>query len=329
MSTYLLRCLGATGDYSGGLLNAICGIARVFVYLAWSIAWCVAPAAMDTLKRRIPRIRDMSFRAFRFSEISRSYVFPDRKKKILFFRTTHWERIITDGFNDTPHEIAFKDFPPRNINFRDYDLIVPQSLRDVRYLDEMRNLISDNPIPIPSMESILLCDDKYLLNKSLTANGFGHFIPKMGGALTYPYMLKVKTGERSDGCHLISDQQQEQALSNILTHPDYFTQDFIKGSYEHATHILFKNQRIVRALSVEYKFHSETPIKSKDKLIYTMICHCPYLDVFAAMLSSIGFNGLCCINYKVCDNHPFVLEINPRFGYSLCPHFYSFIRHAA
>ena len=327
MGTSLLRALGATNGSSTGPLNALRGMARVFVYLAWSIAWRVAPAAMDKLKRLSPRIREISFRAFRSSQRFRSHLLSERKMKILFFCQSDWEKHIREGFSDTPHEIAFEDSRPRNI--KDYDLLVPLTVDDVKYLNEVRNLIIENPIPIPSMESILLCDDKYLLNKSLAANGFGDFLPKMGGTLTYPYMLKKKIDEGSRTCHLISDKQQELVFSDILTHPDYFTQDFIKGSYEYATHILVKNRRIVHALNVEYKFNSDTPIKSKDTHIYTMICHCRYLDVFAAMLSSIGFNGLCCINYKVCGNHPLVLEINPRFGASLCTHFYSFIRHAA
>jgi hypothetical protein len=245
--------------------------------------------------------------------------------KILFSQRPDFEKYIKEGFYDSPHEIAFKDFPS---NIKEHDLIVPLSLCDLKYLHTMRDLIINNPIPIPSLECISLCDDKHLLNKSLEANGFGHFLPKVGGALTYPYILKKRIDEGGRNSHLISDKQQEQALSDVLTHPEYFSQSFMRGSYEYATHILFKNRRIVHSINIEYKFTSETPIKGKDKPIYTMICHCPYLDLFSNMLRSIGFNGLCCINYKVCDNHPFILEINPRFGGSLCSFFFSFIRHA-
>jgi hypothetical protein len=245
--------------------------------------------------------------------------------KILFSQRPDFEKYIKEGFYDSPHEIAFKDFPS---TIKEHDLIVPLSLCDLKYLHTMRDLIINNPIPIPSLECISLCDDKYLLNKSLEANGFGHFLPKVGGALTYPYILKKRIDEGGRNSHLISDKQQEQALSDVLTHPEYFSQNFMRGSCEYATHILFKNRRIVHSINIEYKFTSETPIKGKDKPIYTMICHCPYLDLFSNMLRSIGFNGLCCINYKVCDNHPFILEINPRFGGSLCSFFFSFIRHA-
>ncbi len=36
--------------------------------------------------------------------------------------------------------------------------------------------------------------------------------------------------------------------------------------------------------------------------------------------------GLCCFNYKVIDDNPYLLEINPRFGGSLSSFFFSFIR---
>lgn len=253
--------------------------------------------------------------------------FLNGKRRYCFPVNRIWRGISRMDFTIRHTKSRLRISPPRNI--KNYDLIVPLTLPDLKYLNEVRNLIFDNPIAIPSMESILLCEDKYLLNKSLAANGFGQFLPKEGSALPYPYILKKRIDMWGKNSHLIYDKQQEQVFSDISTHPEYFSQNFIKGSYEYATHILFKNQRIVHSMNIEYKFNTETPIKGKDKSIYTMICHCPYLDVFAAMLTSIGFNGLCCINYKVCDNHLFLLEINPRFGGSLSRHFFSFIRHTA
>jgi len=314
------------GTYQAPMLDTIRRIVWAFLFIPWSIAWLTAPATMDKLKRVNPRIRHLSWHAFRAHEVFLSHLFSEQRMKILFSQRQDFEKYIKEGFCDSPHEIAFKDLPP---NIKEYDLVVPLSLGDLKYLHTVRDLMINNPIPIPSLECISLCDDKYLLNKSLEANGFGHFLPKVGGALTYPYILKKRIDEGGRNSHLISDKQQEQALSDVLTHPEYFSQSFMRGSYEYATHILFKNRRIVHSINIEYKFSSETPIKGKDKPIYTMICHCPYLDLFSNVLRSIGFNGLCCINYKVCDNHPFILEINPRFGGSLCSFFFSFIRHAA
>ena len=330
MGTFDSRALRTTRRVSMGTVNAIRPIARVFVYILWSIAWLLAPAATDKLQRLHPRVRSMSASAFHARERVLVHLFTKRKMKILFSREQSMDFMdmaesLKAGFYDSPHDIAFEEFPPRNI--KNYDLIVPLTVPHLKSLHEVRDLLIDNPIPIPSMESILLCDDKYLLNKALTANGFEHFLPKEGGALTYPYILKKRIDQWGKNSHLISNRQQEQGFSDLSTHPEYFAQNFIKGSCEYATHILFKNQRIVHSLNIEYKFDTDTPIKGQDKVIYKMMCQCPYLDVFAAMLTAIGFNGLCCINYKVCDKHLYLLEINPRIGISLGWHFFSFIRH--
>ncbi len=219
-----------------------------------------------------------------------------RRKKILFTDHIGLKAELEKSFKFTQHEIAFGELT--HINIKNYDIVVPLTMPDVRYLNGVRNLIVDNPIPIPSIESINLTDDKYLLNQSLIKNGFGGFIPKIGGTQSFPYILKKSIGHSSENCHIIFDSQQELRLSDTLTNPEYFTQELIPGSYEYATHILFKNQKIISSLNIEYSFNTETPIKGINKPLYTKICQCPYLNVFSAILVLIGFEGLCCFNYK-------------------------------
>jgi len=205
---------------------------------------------------------------------------------------------------------------------------VPLTISDSIYLDEVRELIVDNVIPIPSKDSILLCDDKYQFNQKLIKNGFGEFIPTMDSELTYPYILKKKIDEWGQNCHIVSDAEQELNLSEIINSPNYFTQEIIRGKREYATHILFKDQKIVRSLNIKYSFDKEVSIKGKDTHNYTTICHCPYIDIFSDILKSICFEGLCCVNYKVSDNRPQIIEINPRCGGSLTPYLFSFVESA-
>jgi hypothetical protein len=118
---------------------------------------------------------------------------------------------------------------------------------------------------------------------------WGGLIPKIGGTQLFPYILKKSIGHSSENCHIIFDSQQELSLSDTLTNPEYFTQEFITGSNEYATHIFFIDQRIKSSLNIKYSFDTETPIKGKNKPLYTKVCHCPYLDVFASILVLIGF----------------------------------------
>jgi hypothetical protein len=264
-------------------------------------------------------------RLFLTYEILQSRLSSHQKIKIFFLDQKGWEPALKNSFKSTQYEITFGKLCSSNI--KDYDLVVPLSMQDLKSLNKVLHLVEHNPIPIPSIESLLLCDDKYLLNQRLIDNGFGNFIPKMGSRLSYPYILKKSIDEWGKNSHVILDMQQEQSFTKLLDHPEYFSQTLVPGTHEYATHIIFKDQRIVCAINIEYGFKTDTPIKGKDPEIYRKVCSCSYLDVFSSILMSIGFEGLCCINYKVWNNRPLILEINPRFGGSLCPFFFSFLRH--
>ena len=61
-------------------------------------------------------------------------------------------------------------------------------------------------------------------------------------------------------------------------------------------------------------------------MMYSYISQCDYLDKFSAILNSIGYEGLCCFDYKVINGKPQIFEINPRFGGSLSAYFFTFLK---
>jgi carbamoylphosphate synthase large subunit len=181
------------------------------------------------------------------------------------------------------------------------------------------------------VESVRLCDDKYVFNETVITAGFGLYIPKIaqGRVLTPPYILKKRFGAWGMGCHIICNHDDEEAQLDRINSPEYFCQEIIAGPIEFATHILFVDNKIVKALNIKYEFTTDTPIKGQDTPIFHVVHRCPYLDLFERILRTIEFEGLCCVNYKVANGQPFLLEINPRFGGSLAPYFFSFVRHFA
>lgn len=263
-------------------------------------------------------------RFFRGYKLAQSWLDPERKFRILFSTKPDWEKQLISAFAMTRHEIAFGEISPDSI--RKHDLLVPLSVHALERLQGMRALLTRNPIPIPSMTSVRLCDDKYLFNQVLISGGFGDFIPRMEGTLRFPYILKKRRGEWSQHVHVIEGTEDERKHANALASPEYFRQEIVRGPYEYATHVLFKQGRIACSLNIEYAFDSATSVKGQDREIYRKVCSCPFLDEFTSVLSSIGFEGLCCINYKVSAGRPLILEINPRFGGSLCPYFFVFLR---
>lgn len=255
--------------------------------------------------------------------LGKSRLFSRRKLTILFSKHDGLEPKIREGFRFTRHKITFAELSPENI--KSHDLVVPLLTRDLIYLNEVGHLIVDNPLPVPSADSIALCEDKYLFNQAMISKGYAGFIPRMSGALTYPYILKKRIDDSSKHSYIISNSDQEQIFRDAISSPEYFCQEIIPGPREYATHILFINRNIANSINVEYVFDKDVPIKGKDNAIYTRICRCPFLEDFSSILAMLDFEGLCCFNYKVVGQRCFILEINPRFGGSLALFFFSFL----
>ncbi len=253
-------------------------------------------------------------------------LFSGGTRKILFSGRPDWTQDIQIGFRHLPHQIEFG--PITEDSFQRFDLVVPLSLAA---LEEARRYTPflKNEFPLPTAETVRLCDDKYEFNQALVRAGLGRYIPKMARVpmLTHPYILKKRIGEWGNGCYIIRNKDDEEAQRERILDPTYFCQEFITGSTEFATHILFVDGKIVKALNIKYELTGQAPIKGQDAERLRVICRCKYLNLFAHVLRAVKFEGLCCVNYKVAEGQPFLLEINPRFGGSLAPYFFSFVRH--
>ena len=247
-------------------------------------------------------------------------------KKILCSGMPEWTDEIKRGFRYSPHQVDFGSITKES--FRRYDIVVPLGLTALREA-RRQSPLQKSALPLPSEESVRLCDDKFEFNQTLIKLGFVQYIPKMvqGVTLTPPYILKRRIGSWGKDCYIIRNREDEGAQLDRITDPNYFCQELVSGSSEFATHILFVNGRIVKSLNIKYEFADDTPIKGQSAERLRVVHRCPYLNLFSRILLAIQFKGICCVNYKVAKGQPFLLEINPRFGGSLAPYFFSFIRH--
>lgn len=246
------------------------------------------------------------------------------KIKILFSKDSDRIPNIKRGFRYLSHQTSFEEFTAENV--KKNDLVVPLNMDDLRYLARMPQLVKHNLIPIPNLEAIDVCDDKYLFYKTLEKQGFGDVMPKIGSDLLYPYVLKKKVAQSGDDCFIIRNAEDQEKHEHLINNPDYFCQQMIQGNKEYATHLFYKSGRVVCSINVKYVFAGGSFVKGKDKFICTEISSCPHLDLFASILDAIDYEGLCCFNYKEINGKPFIFEINPRFGGSLSTFFFSFLR---
>lgn len=268
---------------------------------------------------------NLSKAAFVAIENARSILSSKPGLKILFSANYGNEKTIRRCFSLSRHKIKFAAFTPENI--RESDLVVPLLIHDVRLLQKSPDLLENNPIKIPNEEVVNLCDNKYLFNTTLVEKGFQDFVPKIGTDLRLPFMLKKKVTWAGDFCYVISDAETKAKYRELINSDEYFCQEIIGGVNEYATHILFKDGKIVETLTVEYTFYDEIPINGKSGFAYTKIVKCNFLDIFSSILNAIGYEGLCCFDYKIEDGKPKIFEINPRFGGSLGNYFISFLNN--
>lgn len=274
---------------------------------------------IDALKGWTGRIRKVLFLA---AETMRSRL-GGQSLRILF-SATDTEAKIRRHMRFTRHRVVFAD--PRKVSLADFDVVVPLNMEDAFFLSDAKPTGANWLIPIPTRASMELCDDKSVLNDFLQKHGFQDYVPRMDAAASPPFILKTKIGVSSHGCHLIRNQADIEKFRAEMASDTYFTQRFVAGPDEFADHILFDGQRVVASLGVRYIFSHNFPIKGQDAHLRTSLVRCPYLELWASMLAAIGFRGLCCVNYKVVDGQPMLLEINPRCGASLASYFFTFLR---
>ncbi|MCA9425394.1 MAG: ATP-grasp domain-containing protein, partial [Candidatus Omnitrophica bacterium] len=174
---------------------------------------------------------------------------------------------------------------------------------------------------------VRLCDDKTLFYEFLAANGFGDVTPRTDGAFAIPYLLKKRIDDTGRNSHFILSREREKELLSTVAEQEFFRQEIIPGRFEYASHVLFMGGRIVRSLSFEYEMREDGLVKGQEWPLEQRMIPCPFPDLFARILNAIEFEGLCCIDYKIHEERPYIMEVNPRFGGSLRLYFFSYVRH--
>ncbi len=263
---------------------------------------------------------------FVYQSFLKSYFNSCSASSILYSEKEWWDRLLKKGPFAGQYHVSFSSFETSNLN--DFDMIVPLTIPDLEISIAQRDKIKST-IPIPSRESFNICNDKRLFNDFMLSHNFSDFIPGEQMAEQFPFMLKKITDEGGENSFVINNVRDMEMYQEQYESLDYFTQNIVTGKREYATHILVKNGKIVNALNIVYLFRKDCYVKGKDKYACRFVTWNKHLDLFEKILCEMQYDGLCCINYKEQKGIPKILEINPRFGGSLCEFFYPFIRKIA
>jgi len=237
------------------------------------------------------------------------------KKTVLFSKQDDWEGWIRKDIRD--YVPFFHEFNEIDINH--FDLVVPLTIHAQKYLNAHPELLTEQKAIIPSDYCIDICNDKESFQYFLAKNGFEKLTPKMNEKLSFAYILKKKIGAWGEGISIIHDLESECAHISEIESKDYFKQEYIEGQDEYSSHIIFSDKRVVFLKTLKFTFCDRYFVRGKnfEPISTEVVDHSHFKGIFEDILNKLGYQGICCFNYKIIDHDLKLFEINPRFGGSM------------
>lgn len=101
---------------------------------------------------------------------------------------------------------------------------------------------------------------------------------------------------------------------------EHVVQEYLEGNKEYCAHIVANKGKIELCITYEYEFKEFLHVKraiNSDMILYKVQLDAKYIDCLESFLLPCLYNGVCNINFKICDDVVKVFEINPRLGGSL------------
>jgi len=239
------------------------------------------------------------------------------KRTILFSDKYGWAKDICSALNLWRYKPCFNSFS--NVDLSAFDILMPQHLSDIIFVREQCPQWQGIKCYVPPMKAIDTCNDKLAFNHFMVDCGYAALIPDVSDTLPFPYILKKRIDEFGVHSRIITSRDEEQLFQKFLTSDQYFKQAYMSGQEEWTTHILMVDGKIVFDRTLRFSFGQQIFVKgagckprTSKKFLDT-----PHIDVFAAILNHMGFEGLCCFNYKTDHDQLKIFEINPRYGGSM------------
>lgn len=204
-----------------------------------------------------------------------------------------------------------------------YDLFLPLIIQDIKLLADRFGRWNGRRFVVPSSDLVDLADDKQRFFDFLIRQRFSEHVPMPADRATYPWILKRRRDAGGEHCHIIQGPDDAEQFRPQIDSDDYLTQQYVAGSKEYTTHIYRFQNRTEFHTTVEFRMNRELYVRGRRMQPYKNVqidfVASKHLDLFERILDRMGFEGLCCFNYKLVDGQPIIFEMNPRYGGSLAP----------
>jgi predicted ATP-grasp superfamily ATP-dependent carboligase len=233
-------------------------------------------------------------------------------KQLLFGYHPDWMLLIANRLDRDRYQPSFA--PLDAVDLARFDAVLPLRIDHYREL-ETQAVWAGRKFVIPSPETVALCDDKLLFARWLEQRGFGAMLPQIyEGTAPYPHVRKPRRGEYGLGCRVVTTPGEEDAADEA-----WFTQAAVPGKVEYALHLLRVHGRTCYMQAVRYEMAGPLDVRSaaNPPMKAALVDGAGAATLFEPVLAALDYAGTCCLNFKLIDRSPLLLEINPRFGGSL------------
>lgn len=228
-----------------------------------------------------------------------------------------WHTVIRNRIDPLDFRPSYG--PLKAATAEDCAAIVPLSLADQARI--ALNPSWQHKAILPSNDVVMLCDDKRRFDEALTPLGFSALRPGLP-QISYPYVAKASHSCSGADTFIIRSREEKQGLRAFLQRKDVFYQRYLPDTREYAAHFLIRQGRVHFQTTVCHEMPglhlvkgmasaNGIPMRSRN------IGQDPYRLEWTKLLLAIGYEGAACIDYKVIDGRPKIMELNPRLGFSL------------
>jgi hypothetical protein len=237
---------------------------------------------------------------------------------IRFGKSDAWKGLIDSAIDRAIFKYKIGDL--HREDFAKFDCVVPLDLPDYNEI-KSNYCFYGKKFWAPDRDVVDLCHDKLALNRLLLGGKFAELVPPLreSSKRQFPYIAKRRLDGYGRNSFVVKHSDDEQTIDTKLQSSDYFCQTYIPGSEEFALHVLMVDHKVIYAQTVKHKMGENYYVKGafKHPAQTTYLSKNEHIANFSAILMELGYSGTCCIDYKMHNGLPMLLEINPRFGASL------------
>lgn len=205
-----------------------------------------------------------------------------------------------------------------DFDYMAHDLIVPLTIKDYRFL--WKNDDKTNKFIIPDEDTVRLCHHKARFNNFLIDSGYSDCVPKvLDSDVEYPYIYKYCRSGGGAKSKIINNFDDQEKYESEFGRETTFKQEYIEGNQEFSFHSISVGGTVLYHTSRKFIFPTDSFVKGVYYTNYRseILAVNPYINLFRSIIKVLKYTGTSCIDFKIKDGRPMILEMNPRFGSSL------------